>query len=422
MVTLVAAGTCTIAADQAGNGSYNPATQVTQSFAVNKASQTIGTISFSPISLAVGGTTTASATATSSLAVTFSSTTQSICTVNGTTVTGVAAGTCTVAADQAGNGTYSAAPQVTQSVTVNALTAQTITFTNPGVKTLGTAPFALVATGGASGSAVTFTSQTTGVCTVSGSMVTLVAAGTCAIAANQAGNANYAAASQVLQSFAVNSLISQTISFTNPGAKTMGAAPFALSATGGASGNSVTFTSQTISVCTVSGSTITLVAVGTCTIAANQAGNASYAAAPQVTQSITVSAAPPAFAAGPYDGIYQWDDGYYLSVHQIGGGTLIGTVYWVYTANTEQVGTRRVSEADTFDLSHGQLVDSTATMTGTRFYRACTLSYDFTFNLDASLTVRHNSVSNSAGVSVADVDCAARYNTVGSVWTIPRIY
>ncbi len=128
------------------------------------------------------------------------------------------------------------------------------------------------------------------------------------------------------------------------------------------------------------------------------------------------------FAGGPYDGIYQWDAGYYLSVHQIGGGTLIGTIYWVYTGNSVPIGSRAVSEVDTFDLFHGQIVGSSATMTGTRFYRGCSPSYDFTFNSDSSLTVRFNSVINSPGVSTADVDCAARYNPVGSVWTIPRIY
>jgi ascorbate-specific PTS system EIIC-type component UlaA len=127
------------------------------------------------------------------------------------------------------------------------------------------------------------------------------------------------------------------------------------------------------------------------------------------------------FTGGPYDGIYQWDPGYYLSVHQIGGGVLIGTIYWVYTANPVQVGTRTVSEADTFDLSHGQIVGSVATMTGTRFYRGCTLAYDFTFNNDSSLTVRQNSVSNSPGVSVADVDCAATY-PVGPDRIIPKIF
>jgi hypothetical protein len=188
------------------------------------------------------------------------------------------------------------------------------------------------------------------------------------------------------------------------------------------SGLLVNLSSTTPNVCTIVGATVTGVTVGTCTIAANQAGNATYGAAPQVTQSISVSAVSPLATFGPFDGIYQWDAGYYLSVHQIGGGTLIGTIYWVYTENTELVGTRPVSEVDTFDLFHGQVVGSTATMAGTRFYRGCAASYDFTFNTDSSLTVRLNSVSNSHGVGTADVDCAARYLPVGSVRTIPRIY
>jgi hypothetical protein len=184
-------------------------------------------------------------------------------------------------------------------VPLTTLIEQTITFTNPGSKTLGAAPFALSASGGASGNPVTFASQTSSVCSVSGNTATLVAAGTCTITADQAGNASYAAAAQVVQSFTVNALIAQTVNFTNPGSRTVGAAPFALSASGGASGNPVTFASQTNSVCTVSGSTATLVAAGTCTITADQAGNANYAAAPQVVQSFTVNAVLAAVAAIP---------------------------------------------------------------------------------------------------------------------------
>lgn len=62
-----------------------------------------------------------------------------------------------------------------------------------------------------------------------------------------------------------------------------------LTATGGGSGNPVTFTSLTPSVCAVSGSTAALSAPGTCTIAANELGNTNYSAAPQVTQSFTVA-------------------------------------------------------------------------------------------------------------------------------------
>ncbi|HRF45646.1 MAG TPA: C1 family peptidase, partial [Candidatus Competibacteraceae bacterium] len=90
------------------------------------ASQSISAISFTPATLAVGGTTTASATATSKLTVAFSTKTASICTVSGNTVKGIAAGTCVVAADQAGDASYNAAPQVTQSITVGGKSNQSI--------------------------------------------------------------------------------------------------------------------------------------------------------------------------------------------------------------------------------------------------------------------------------------------------------
>jgi len=73
--------------------------------------QTLGTAPF-----------TLSATASSSLPVSFASTTTSVCTVASTTATLVAAGTCTIQATQAGNGSYSAATPVSQSFQVTAAT------------------------------------------------------------------------------------------------------------------------------------------------------------------------------------------------------------------------------------------------------------------------------------------------------------
>jgi hypothetical protein len=150
----------------------------------------------------VGTLLTLSATASSGLAVTFTSTTTSVCTVAGTpaVATFLTSGTCTIDANQAGNSAYAAAPQVQQSFSV--LTAQTITFANPGAQTVG-APLTLMATA-SSGLTVTFTSATTSICTVSGTTASFIASGTCTIDANQAGNSTYAAAPQVQQSFTVN--------------------------------------------------------------------------------------------------------------------------------------------------------------------------------------------------------------------------
>ncbi len=85
---------------------------------------------------------------------------------------------------------------------------------------------------------------------------------------------------------------SQTITFSALGNKTYGDANFTVSATA-SSGLSVSFDSTTPSVCTVSGNTVHIVSVGTCTVQASQAGNGSYSAAANVDQSFTVNKATP---------------------------------------------------------------------------------------------------------------------------------
>lgn len=79
----------------------------------------------------------------------------------------------------------------------------------------------------------------------------------------------------------------QTISFGPLPMLSLRAAPFHVSGSA-TSGLPVTFSSLTPSVCTVSGTLVTLVAGGTCIVEAAQAGNAIYAAAPNVDQSFEV--------------------------------------------------------------------------------------------------------------------------------------
>ena len=97
----------------------------------------------------------------------------------------------------------------------------------------------------------------------------------------------------------------QTITFGALTDKYAADSPFAISATA-SSGLSVTFTSATPSVCTVAGSTVTLVTGGTCTINADQAGNGSYNAAPQVQQSFTAIAPNTLFSSGESGAIYDF--------------------------------------------------------------------------------------------------------------------
>lgn len=199
-VGALAAGTCTLAANQAGNASYNAAPQVTQSIAVAKASQSIG-FGAAPV-VPVGGTGTVSATGGGSgNAVTFSSLTAGTCTVAGGTVTAVAAGACTVAADQAGNANFDPAPQALLAFTVSRL-PQAIAFgPAPLLAAGGTATVS--ASGGASGNAVVFASLTPDTCSISGATLSGRAVGSCTIAANQAGDATYLDAPQATLAIAV---------------------------------------------------------------------------------------------------------------------------------------------------------------------------------------------------------------------------
>ena len=113
-------GTCIVQYNQAGDTNYNAAPQVTNNVTATKANQTItfgaqasqtfvpsGTFSLSPV-----------ATATSGLTIAYTSKTLGVCTIAGTSVTMVAAGTCTIAADQAGDTNWNPAPQVTQNISI----------------------------------------------------------------------------------------------------------------------------------------------------------------------------------------------------------------------------------------------------------------------------------------------------------------
>ena len=137
--------------------------------------------------------------------VVFSTSSPGVCTVSGATVSYAAAGQCVIDANQAGNGTYAAAPQVQQTVTVSSAQKLPQSITFPALAP-GTVPgsAALSATGGRSGNPVVFSAGSPGVCTVSGATVSYAAAGQCVIDANQAGNSTYAAAPPVQQTVMVS--------------------------------------------------------------------------------------------------------------------------------------------------------------------------------------------------------------------------
>jgi uncharacterized protein (DUF2345 family) len=96
-----------------------------------------------------------------------------------------------------------------------------------------------------------------------------VAAGNCVVIAQQAGNSTYAAATNVVRTISL-SKASQSITFAPATTLALNQSPYTLSAT--ASSNlPVSFTSSPASICTVSGTALTLVAAGNCVVIAQQA-------------------------------------------------------------------------------------------------------------------------------------------------------
>jgi large repetitive protein len=126
------------------------------------------------------------------------------CSVTGSTLTYTTAGTCVIAVKRVSDTNYlERIDAVSFSI---GLATQTITFGSLSAKSYSSDTFTVSATSSAS-LTVVFTSASQSVCTtsgVSGSTITLLSVGTCVINANQIGDSNISAASQVSQNFTVN--------------------------------------------------------------------------------------------------------------------------------------------------------------------------------------------------------------------------
>lgn len=287
-VTIVGVGTTTITASQAGNTNYNAASSVAQELVVNgKQSQTI-TFNALPIKTFGDANFNLTATASSSLNVSYTSSDVSVASISGTTVTIVGAGSAVITASQSGDDQFNAASVVTQILTVNKAT-QTITFNALPSVMLNTGSLELNATA-SSGLDISYSSSNENVATISGSTITFISSGETTITASQAGNQNYLDALSVNQLLVIINKQSQSITFAALAAKTFGDKAFDLTATS-SSGLAITFVSSNTDVATVSGNKLTIVGAGEVNITASQSGNAEFDAAADVVQILTVNKA-----------------------------------------------------------------------------------------------------------------------------------
>ena len=232
------------------------------------------------------------ATASSGLLVSYTSGNPSVATIAGNTVTIVGAGSAVITASQAGNSNYTAAANVTQTLTVNQATATESAFRvtlawdpSPDTNVVGYA----VQYGTNSGNYQTRVdagNQTNATIQLPTNGTTFFFV---AIAYTVDGVESLPS-NEVSYSPSATST-NQTITFGALATKTFGEAAFPLSATA-SSGLAVSFTSGDPSVATIAGNTVTIVGAGSAVITASQAGDGDYSAAADVMQTLNVNAIP----------------------------------------------------------------------------------------------------------------------------------
>ena len=286
-ITINGAGTVTLAANQPGNTLYAPAPQVSKSFTIAQAPQSIG--AFTPIASKAYGVASFAITppaATSKLGVTVS-VRSGPATISGNTMTITGAGTVVLAANQAGNENYNGAPEVTTTFTVGKGSQSIGAFTPIASKAYGVAPFAITPPAATSKLGVTVTVKS-GPATISGNTVTITGIGTVVLAANQTGNENYIGAPEVTTTFKVTAM-APTLGSFSISSKVYGSEAFELTPPTSTSAGAWSYSSSSSSVAIVSGSTVAIKGVGTTTVTATQAANGNYTGATK-TATFTVIA------------------------------------------------------------------------------------------------------------------------------------
>jgi hypothetical protein len=194
-IHIVGVGTATITASQAGDLTYNAATDVLQTLIVNKANQTI---SFATLPSKVVGDADFSTgvSASSSLTVSLASSNTAVATIVSGNIHIVGVGTAIITASQAGNSSFNAAVNVSQTLTVVGLT-HTINFLLP-LKYTNSADFDPYAISSI-GSPILYSSSNPAVATIVNNKIHIVAKGTSNITASAVGNGSYDAVSNVQQ-------------------------------------------------------------------------------------------------------------------------------------------------------------------------------------------------------------------------------
>lgn len=290
--SIAGSGTSIITASQAGNENYHPAADVSRDQVVLNTTLSDQTITFGSIAGKTYGDApfTLNGTASSGLALSYSSSNTAVATVSGSTVTLRGAGNAVITATQGGNSSYNPATPVSQTLVVLKKTL-TITGVNVEPKTYD-----------GNTAAVLNLSSATLVGVIPGDAVTVSGGGffddanagsvigvTANLSLRGVDSFKYTLI-QPINLFGDINPATQTISFSPISVQTYGGAPVTLSATA-SSGLTLSFESSDPTVATVANGILTIAGAGTAIITASQSGNDNYFPADDVTQTLMVNKA-----------------------------------------------------------------------------------------------------------------------------------
>ena len=288
MVTILGGGTCLIAADQSGNANNTPAPTVTQTITILKAQPAPLTLFAASTNILVSNSTTLSVTGgISGSPVSYNLLGGGPCGLTNNVLTGNSSGTCIVSASEAGNTNYEAVTSNQVAVGVGISQQATLILTVGSTTINANGSTSLTTSGGSGTGAISY--QTTGPCSVSGSVLTATGEGSCQVTAFKAGTSGqFADATSLPVLVTIHQATSPPLILTASPTTIGFDGSATLSTTGGIVSGPVSYGVTGTGRCYINANQLIGTQVGTCTVTANQAQTSVYSATISNTVTITV--------------------------------------------------------------------------------------------------------------------------------------
>ncbi len=207
-----------------------------------------------------------------------SSSTPSVCSGNGTELKFITTGNCSYTVFTAKTKEYLYKKLDLNATITEARQPEVINFVNIENQTAKDLPKNISVSNAylSNGSVVLPTTSTPEICTpISLSSIKIISGGTCTLNYQTPATRTHLASKLYTQSFEIIR-DAQTISFTPPATANLSAKTLALSATA-SSGGVITYQSNSVDICSITGSTLNLLKSGNCAITATQAGTTTLA-------------------------------------------------------------------------------------------------------------------------------------------------